>query len=185
MLIAGTRRYMNREGLRLRPLRLTDGPAVARMLTTKDILKASGKEGPLEISWFRLFFLLRKIFVISYCIEYNSKRIGLIGLFDLLSDRSAELALVIADPSARRRGHGTSAFNLLAGALENHPFIENLTVSVMRENLDALAFWRRLGFKETGGDGKMQRLTIRISEAGKKGNYTGQKGRQGTHDTTE
>ena len=162
MLIAKTPRYLEGGGLRLRPLRITDGPALAKMLGQEDILRSSGKDGPLKMPWFRLYFFLKKTFFFHYCIEDDSKTIGFTGLFSLLPDRSAEMALVIFDASARRRGHGTTAFRLLATALQSHPFIENLTVSVRRDNLGSLAFWNALGFEDIGGDKDVQRLTMRF-----------------------
>lgn len=160
MLIATIPRYIKNESLRLRPLRITDGPFIARSLRDDDIVRAS--ERPPDMPWFPLYLRIKHLFSCSYCIEHDSKRLGLIGIFDLLPEGYVEMSLTIFEAAARGKGFGTMAFRLLGGVLAKHPFIEHVTVSVRRENLSALKFWTGLGFSEFESYPDIRRLSIDI-----------------------
>ncbi len=142
--------YMEDGNLRLRPLRITDGPFILRGLNDGAILKASGLDRQTASSWFFAWWWIKKTFMPAYCIECNSKRIGFVGLYNLIPGESAEVSLAIFDNNFRRLGYGTRAFGLLIHGMKRHAVVKNLIVKIRIENHDALLFWRKLGFVEAG-----------------------------------
>lgn len=148
MLIAKVPRYMRDGNLMLRPMRIWDGPFLAGRLMRNDILRSCGIQSRPEISWFTLYRYLRRLFFVSYCIEYSSEIVGFSGLYNLRADKSAEMSLMIFNDSRRRTGLGTKALRLLSRGFASSPFVERILVSVRTENSAALAFWAKLGFKE-------------------------------------
>jgi ribosomal protein S18 acetylase RimI-like enzyme len=134
--------------LRLRLLRISDGPFILRGLNDEAILKASGLSGPIASAWFFVWWWMRKTFTPAYCIEYLSKQIGFIGLYNLMIGKSAEMALIIFDKNNRRLGYGTQAFNICAQGLQRHSLVTEILVNVNADNHAALSFWRKLGFVE-------------------------------------
>jgi len=116
---------MEVDNIRLRRLRFSDGPFIMNELKDEIILNASG--------------LLRPI---------NLKPIGFIGLYDLLSGESAQISLTIFDKMFRRQGYGSRAFNLLAKHLQKHSIVREIRARVMRDNHDAVSFWRKIGFSQ-------------------------------------
>ncbi len=150
MLLFKIPRYMGDGNLRLRPLRMSDGPFILRGLNDGAILKASGLRRPVASSWFFAWWWIKKTFVPAYCIAYHSRRIGFIGLYNLLPGESAEVSLAIFDSNFRRLGYGTRAFGLLIQEIERHAVVKNLIAKITIGNRDALLFWRKLGFVEAG-----------------------------------
>ncbi|MDA8433257.1 MAG: GNAT family N-acetyltransferase [Nitrospiraceae bacterium] len=148
MVIAKIPTRLRKGDLALRPLRIWDGPFLARMMSQEDILRSCGTEGRPGTSWFALYRRLRSFFFLSYCIEYASEKVGLAGLYNLQPDKSAEMSLVISKASCRRIGLGTKVFRLLADGLEGAPFLERVVVSVRTDNVAAQSFWTKLGFHE-------------------------------------
>jgi len=134
--------------LRLRPLRMSDGPFILRGLNDGAILKANGLNRPIVSAWFFVWWWMKKTFTPPYCIESNSKQIGFIGLYNLMIGESAEMSLVIFDKNHRRQGYGTWAFNIFAQGLKRHSVVTEILVNVKADNHGALSFWRKLGFLE-------------------------------------
>jgi len=141
-------RYMEDGNLRLRPLRMSDGPFILKGLNEGAILKASGLSRPIASSWFFAWWWIKNTFVPVYCIACNSKRIGFIGLYNLIPGESAEVSLAIFDNCFRRRGYGTRAFVLLMQEMKRHGVVKDLIVKIRIENRAALLFWGKLGFVE-------------------------------------
>jgi ribosomal protein S18 acetylase RimI-like enzyme len=166
MLIARVPRQIRQGDLTLRPLRIWDGPFLARMVRQDDILWSCGARGCPEIPWFTLYRRLRTLFFLSYCIEYSSEKVGLAGFYHLRADKSAEMSLVIFKDSFRRKGLGTKVFRLLSGALGNCPFLERVLVSVRTENSAAQAFWTKLGFEEVRRGKDTLELELSLGRSG-------------------
>ncbi len=139
MLFFRIPRYIDGGNVRLKPLRLSDGHFILRGLNDGVILKASGLSRPVASSWFFAWWWIRKTFVPAYCIACdNSRRIGFIGLYDLLPGESAEVSLAIFDSHFRRLGYGSGAFGLLKQELTIHAVVKNLIVRIRAENHVAL-----------------------------------------------
>ncbi|TSA12804.1 MAG: N-acetyltransferase [Deltaproteobacteria bacterium] len=142
--------YMEDGNLRLRPLRMSDGPFILRGLNDGAILKASGLSRPIVSPWFFAWWWIKKTFMPAYCIECASGRIGFISLYNLILGKSAEMTLVIFDRNNRRMGYGTRAFKLCAQGMQRHSVVKEIFVKVKADNHSALSFWRKLGFVEAG-----------------------------------
>ncbi|MGO9417207.1 MAG: GNAT family N-acetyltransferase [Syntrophobacteraceae bacterium] len=134
--------------IRLRPLRIFDGLFLMSGLKDEDILLANGLNKPVDSSWFFVWWWFKKTFVPGYCIEYDSRAIGFIGLYNLLPAKSAEVSLVIFDRGSRRKGYGTRSFKILILNLQRFSLIREITARVMEDNQAAISFYAKLGFKE-------------------------------------
>lgn len=144
-------RFIEGGNVRLRPLRVFDGPFFASGLKDEDILSASGLNRPIASSWFSVWWWwMGKTFTPPYCIEYDSGRIGFIGLYNLIPGKSAEMSLIIFDRNNRRMGYGTRAFKLCAQGMQRHSAVKEIIVKVKTDNHSALSFWKKLGFVEAG-----------------------------------
>jgi len=147
MLFLRMPRYISNKTLRLRPLRMSDSPFILSGLNGVDIVKAKSLSIPIALSWLSMWWQMKKTFCPAYCIEHDSKQIGFIGLYNLISGQSAEVSLIIFDISNRRRGYGTMAFRLLTQALMRACLIKNLSVTVKEDNHASTSLWKKLGFK--------------------------------------
>ncbi len=132
--------------IRLRRLRLSDGPFIINGLKDEIILNSCGVSRPINSSWFSLWWWLKKTFMPAYCIEINSKPIGFIGLYDLVLGESAEISLAIFDKKFRRRGYGSRAFKLFAHQLRRRSVVKEIRAKIIRDNRQALSFWSAVGF---------------------------------------
>ncbi|MBI5025986.1 MAG: GNAT family N-acetyltransferase [Nitrospirae bacterium] len=143
-------RFIEDGSIRLRPLRVFDGPFLMGGLKDEDILLANGLNKPIASSWFFIWWWIKKTFMPAYCIECASGRMGFIGLYNLMIGKSAEMSLVIFDRNNRRMGYGTRAFKLFAKSLQRHSVVERILIKIKADNPIALSFWKKLGFVETG-----------------------------------
>ncbi|HXX57363.1 MAG TPA: GNAT family N-acetyltransferase [Thermodesulfovibrionales bacterium] len=146
-------RKMNDAGISLRPLRLRDCPFLQRNLRDADILSADGLELPATRSWVSLWWWLKKTYALSFVIRLDSRRIGFIGICNLMLGESAEMSLVICGRTERHRGYGSRAFSLIEENLNRHHLTEKILVRVRRDNHEALSFWRKCGFQGLPGSG--------------------------------
>jgi len=62
----------------------------------------------------------------------------------------AIIGLLVFDPAWRGGGRGRAAVELIEALARTWPDIDRLRVAVVACNTDALTFWRRVGFAETG-----------------------------------
>lgn len=152
--------YLSEEKLRLRPVRLSDGPFMKNGFGEKDVLEANGSGRQMSASWFFVWWWIKKTYVYSYCIDLDSRPIGFIGLYNLRPDKSADISLAIFDSVLRRNGYGTRAFRLFAKSLQRHPALERIFVSVQAENYAARSFWRHLGFGEATASGGIVDMSL-------------------------
>ena len=60
------------------------------------------------------------------------------------------LGLLVFAPDWRRGGHGRAALTLVESLVTGWGAYRTLRVGVVENNADALAFWRRVGFMDTG-----------------------------------
>ncbi len=106
--------------------------------------------------------------------EFSDKRIfaireseeaAPIGCIDVVrgfpNASTAVLGLLLISESHQRRGLGTDAFEALRVWIAREwPEMKRIRIGVVAVNLDAIAFWKRLGFRENGERRKYQAGTV-------------------------
>jgi RimJ/RimL family protein N-acetyltransferase len=83
-----------------------------------------------------------------YAIEVDGRYIGDIDFAMRPEEGKADLTVMIGDRTQRNKGYGTEAVTLLMGEVFADPRIRFVEVDVAPGNEAALAFWRKLGFRE-------------------------------------
>jgi RimJ/RimL family protein N-acetyltransferase len=142
-------RSMNDLDLRLRPLRIFDSPFMSNGLRDGVILKDNGLSDPISSSWLFVWWWIRKTFLITYCIECDSRRIGFVGLHDLRLGEVVEASMVLFDKDVRGIGYGSRVAGLLLESLKKYSIAERVIARVKTDNHISLSFVRKLGFVET------------------------------------
>lgn len=132
--------------IRLRPLRIFDGPFLRRALRQREVLEANGLREPIDGSWLDVWWWLRKAFVVSYCIEIDSRRSGFAGVYDLLPGQYAEISLTLFDRGKRGQGYGSRVFAMIERSLERQCLVEKVIARVKADNHAAKGFWKGVGF---------------------------------------
>jgi RimJ/RimL family protein N-acetyltransferase len=146
-------RRIEEGGLSLRPA----GPADLTFLAS-----LWGRRVGRLSSW-RLWWWVKRNFAPAYLIEWRSRRVGFLGLYDLELGDHASVSLYL-HVEARRLGLGSRSLDLLRCHLGRECLVNQLTAEVAPENTASLAFLRKLGFRELGlavGQ-KSLRLSARI-----------------------
>ena len=149
MFYVNVSRSMKDDNLKLRPLRIFDGPFIHRGLKDEIGLRTNRLSRQTDSSWLSVWWWIKKTYRYSFCIELDSKPIGFIGLYNVALCKSADISLVIFDETFRRQGYGTRSFKLFAQSLSRHSVVENIFVTIKTDNHRALSFWKKLGFSET------------------------------------
>jgi RimJ/RimL family protein N-acetyltransferase len=142
-------RSMNDLDLRLRPLRIFDSPFMSNGLRDGVILKDNGLSDPISSSWLFVWWWIRKTFLITYCIECDSRRIGFVGLHELRLGEVVEASMVLFDKDVRGIGYGSRVAGLLLESLKKYSIAERVIARVKTDNHISLSFVRKLGFVET------------------------------------
>jgi RimJ/RimL family protein N-acetyltransferase len=155
-------RRIKGDSVTLRRLCIFDGPFFKRTLKDEDILKLTGLR-PQFKSWLSLWWWFERTYCYPYCIEANSRRIGFIGLYNPLPDKSVEISLVIFHKEDRRHGYGTLAFGMLKQRIQQPHFFKKMIVKVKEDNYSSTAFWKNLGFKEIDSEGGFIEMTLPVS----------------------
>ena len=150
MLYARFPRSMKDRDLRLRPLRIFDGPFMSIRLREEAILKANGSSNPISSWWWVVWWWIRRTFVLAYCVECDSKRIGFVGLHDLRLGKVVEISMVLFDKDVRRIGYGSRVVAILSRNLKKYSIAERVIARVKTDNHISLSFVRKLGFVERG-----------------------------------
>jgi RimJ/RimL family protein N-acetyltransferase len=148
VLYAKIPRCMKDDNLRLRPLRIFDGPFIGEGLRDEVVSKANGLSSPISSSWWVVWWWIKRTFVITYCIECDSRRIGFVGLYDLRLGELAEISIAIFDKNVRRLGYGTKAFTMLSQNLRKYSIAKKILVRVKADNGISISFLQKLGFVE-------------------------------------
>jgi RimJ/RimL family protein N-acetyltransferase len=133
-------------GLRL--LGLSDIADVKEALGTPEISAASRLNKTASPSWLSVWWWIRTTFPLIYSIEYNSRRIGFIGIYNLKPGRSSEISLVIYKDRDRKRGYGSRACAIFTKYLKEHHLLKQLIVKIKKDNEISISFWQKLGFRE-------------------------------------
>ena len=81
----------------------------------------------------------------------GSRPIGNAGLLDVdYRNRTAELGLIIAEPDARGKGHGTETTKLVLDYAFTALGLHNVMLTVFEYNLAGIRVYTKTGFKEFG-----------------------------------
>ena len=147
--------------IRLRSMKISDGPYLRIQLADTEAISYSLLSRPVSGSWFHVWLRMKKIFKVAYIIVVDSRPVGLIGLYNLIPGQSAELSLVIFDRKNRRRGYGSRAFHLLANNLQTYSIVKSIFVEYKNDNADARSFWTKCGFLEESRQDDLVTMTIR------------------------
>ena len=139
-------RCMSDGNIKLRPFGILDSPFINNNLRDEDVLKTSNMKEPLSRSWFPFWWRMKRTYASLHCMEVNSKCIGIIGIYNLKPDRSAEMTLIIFDARHRHLSYGSRAFNILTRFLKR--YFSRIIVRVRTDNHASIAFWTKLGFRE-------------------------------------
>jgi RimJ/RimL family protein N-acetyltransferase len=134
--------------MHLRRCGLSDFPFLIGGLKKQGILRPRELHKAEFLLWLSAWWWMRTTFTVIYCIEHSSERVGFIGLYNLKLGESSEITLMIFRREHRRCGYGSKAFSLFAGYLKSHDILDKIIVKTEIENLVALTFWQKLGFKE-------------------------------------
>ncbi len=133
--------------IRLRPLRIFDGPFMRRAFREKEVFEPNGMTRPVEGSWFEVWWWLKHAFSFSYCIEIDSRRSGFVGFYNFSPGRCAEIALALFEKETRGQGYGRRVFAMLERSLKRHSLVNTLLARVKENNPAAAGFWKRVGFE--------------------------------------
>jgi RimJ/RimL family protein N-acetyltransferase len=162
MFYARIPRYMTTPPMRLRPVRISDGPFLSERLKREDFLHVNNLKKPIYSSWLPAWWWMKRTFICTYCILIDSKRIGFIGLYHLKFRKSVEIGLFIFEKNMRHLGYGSKALNLLAQNLRKFSFVEEITAKIKLDNHAALSFCQRNGFKELYAEGSTITLSANL-----------------------
>jgi RimJ/RimL family protein N-acetyltransferase len=150
--------------IHLRRFRFSDYPFLIDGLTNQGTFPSHELHKPVFFLWPSVWWWIKTTFTVMYCIEFRSRRVGFIGLYNLELGKSSEITLVIFRREHRRYGYGSKAFSLLAGYLKNHDMLDTIIVKTEMANLVALTFWQKLGFKEDNVSHKIVKMHIDLNE---------------------
>ena len=153
MFYARIPRYMTTPPMRLRPVRILDGPFLREGFKREDFLLVNSLKKPIYAPWLPVWWWMKRSFVCTYCILIDSRRIGFIGLHNLKFRKSVEISLFIFEKHMRHLGYGSKALNLLAQNLKKFSFVEEIIAKVRWDNRVALSFCKKNGFKELYAEG--------------------------------
>ncbi len=166
-LLLRVRRSLGEGRLVLKPLRITDGPFMSKGFRNTDILRANVSGAVPLHSWIDVWWWLRKTYPLLYCIRADSKRIGFIGLFDIVSGESGEASLAIFNSADRRRGHGSTAFRVFSENLREYSLVKRIFVRIREDKCTARLFWSKLGFEESGAERGIRVMSLCLGNNGK------------------
>ena len=141
-------KYMTTPPIRLRPVRILDGPFLSEGFKREDFLLVNNLKKPIYSSWLPVWWWIKRTFVCTYCILIDSRRIGFIGLYNLKFRKSVEIGLFIFEKHMRHLGYGSKTLNLLNQNFRKFSFVDEIIAKVRVGNPVAISFFRRNGFKE-------------------------------------
>jgi len=147
MVFASLPRRVTDGNIRLRPLRIFDGPFMRQAFREKEVFEPNGMSKPVEGSWFEVWWWLKSVFFFSYCIEIDSHRSGFVGFYSLSPGGYAEIALSLFDGRTRGQGYGRRVFAMLERSLKRHSLVETVVARVKEDNHAAAGFWKGVGFE--------------------------------------
>ena len=152
-LVLETRRILQGDRLRLRPLAATDLRRCVKWFSDLQIIHFLGRNSPVTLAeeerWFRDYE--RRSDEQIFAIDVDEVHIGNIGLHKIdRSHRKAEVGIVIGEPTYWSRGYGTEAMRTVLRYAFGALGLNKVSLDVLEYNTRAIRTYERLGFHREG-----------------------------------
>ncbi len=83
--------------------------------------------------------------------DLDGNTIGETGLLRMFFPwRQTDLTIIIPDPETQRKGYGTEAVHIMLDMAFHEYKMHRVSIGVVGLNTDALAFYKKIGFKQEG-----------------------------------
>ena len=148
-----TRRILQGDRLRLRPLASTDLRRCVKWFSDPQIIHFLGRNSPVtlpeEERWFRDYE--RRTDEQIFAIEAEGLHIGNIGLHKIdRVHRKSEVGIVIGEPTFWSKGYGTEAMRTALLYAFGPLSLNKVSLDVLEYNTRAIRTYERLGFNREG-----------------------------------
>ena len=148
-----TRRVLQGDRVRLRPLVSTDLRRCVKWFSDPQIIHFLGRNSPVTLAeeerWFRDYE--RRTDEQIFAIEAEGAHVGNIGLHKIdRAHRKAEVGIVIGEPSLWSRGYGTEAMRIVLHYAFSSLGLNKVSLDVLEYNERAIRTYGRLGFSREG-----------------------------------
>jgi len=148
-----TRRILQGDRLRLRPLAATDLRRCVKWFSDLQIIHFLGRNSPVTLAeeerWFRDYE--RRSDEQIFAIDVDEVHIGNIGLHKIdRSHRKAEVGIFIGEPTYWSRGYGTEAMRTVLRYAFGALGLNKVSLDVLEYNTRAIRTYERLGFHREG-----------------------------------
>lgn len=148
-------RFLIGEHLTLRRIEEGDLPSVRRWYDDSDLRKITGIiDPPTDESmraWYRGVVEDPSRLWYMIVLDEGDRVVGEAGLLRIVPAwRTADMSIIIGEPDARGRGHGTEVGRLLLDFGFSYLGLHRIAVGVVGFHEEALRFWRALGFADEG-----------------------------------
>ena len=148
-----TRRILQGDRLRLRPLASTDLRRCVKWFSDPQIIHFLGRNSPVtlpeEERWFRDYE--RRTDEQIFAIEAEGLHIGNIGLHKIdRVHRKADVGIVIGEPTFWSKGYGTEAMRTALLYAFGPLSLNKVSLDVLEYNTRAIRIYERLGFNREG-----------------------------------
>ncbi len=98
--------------------------------------------GRFKAFWFSLY-----LFNFAYLIRYNNQPVGVVGIYQWQPGRSLFLTLAILKDGFFGKGIGSTSLKILLTAFAKTNLCRKVLIEVKNDNVKALRFWKRHGFR--------------------------------------
>ncbi|MBD3349513.1 MAG: GNAT family N-acetyltransferase [Candidatus Eisenbacteria bacterium] len=148
-------RFLMGSGVTLRRFERDDIKHVRRWLEDAELRAQIGATGPLDKGaadrWFEELEGDRSRAWYAVVRDEDDAVIGEAGLLRMCTEwRSTDMTIILGDPEARGRGHGTEAGRVLLEFAFEYMGFHRISVGVVGFNEEAVRFWEKLGFSREG-----------------------------------
>jgi len=152
-LVLETRRILQGDRLRLRPLASTDLRRCVKWFSDPQIIRFLGRNSPVTLAeeerWFRDYE--RRTDEQIFAIEAEGAHIGNIGLHKIdRVHRKGEVGIVIGEPTFWSKGYGTEAMRTALRYAFGPLSLNKVSLDVLEYNTRAIRTYERLGFHREG-----------------------------------
>src|SRR5438876_2756389 len=152
-LVLETRRILQGDRLRLRPLAATDLRRCVKWFSDLQIIHFLGRDAPVTLAeeerWFRDYE--RRTDEQIFAIEVEGQHVGNLGLHKIdRVHRKSEVGIVIGEPSFWSHGYGTEAMRVVLRYGFDVLGLNKISLDVLEYNTRALRTYERLGFQREG-----------------------------------
>ncbi len=126
--------------------------AVSDAAFLQEVIGGQKSSGRWNRQWrgLSLWWWMKERYACAYVIRGGTKKVGLIGLYDVtLRPRPrAALSLIVTEEETRHRGYGREAYDLLVSRIVKNHGLDEIEVAVAGPDRESLSFWEGLGFTQ-------------------------------------